>query len=72
MTTISENTTIGITLSSPAYVNPVIVDAGVNISSPVYGVYAKNGVWTIQNDGTNNFIIVNPPTGSRFYRLSYP
>lgn len=26
----------------------------------------------IHNDGTNNFIIVNPPTGNRFYRLFKP
>jgi hypothetical protein len=24
---------------------------------------------TIADDGTNRFIIVNPPTGNRFYRL---
>ena len=30
--------------------------------------------WNLQqnNDGTNNFIIVNPPTGKRFYRLFKP
>ncbi|EEF59944.1 hypothetical protein [Pedosphaera parvula] len=27
---------------------------------------------TVHNDGTNNFIIVSPPTGTRFYRLIYP
>jgi hypothetical protein len=26
----------------------------------------------IQDDGTNKFIIVNPPTGNRFYRLIKP
>lgn len=26
----------------------------------------------ISNDGTNNFIIVNPPTGNRYYRLFKP
>jgi hypothetical protein len=24
----------------------------------------------VNNDGTNNFIVVNPPMGSRFFRLS--
>ena len=24
---------------------------------------------TVNNDGTSNFILVNPPTGNRFYRL---
>jgi len=27
---------------------------------------------TISNDGTNKFIIVNPPSGNRFYRLFKP
>ncbi len=27
---------------------------------------------TVNNDGTNNFIIVNPPTGNQFYRLFKP
>ena len=27
---------------------------------------------TVSNDGTNNFIIVNPPTGNQFYRLFKP
>ncbi len=27
---------------------------------------------TVNNDGTNNFIIVNPPAGTRFYRLANP
>src|ERR1035437_4841760 len=27
---------------------------------------------TVNDDGTNRFIIVNPPTGNRFYRLMHP
>lgn len=27
---------------------------------------------TVNNDGTNRFIIVNPPAGNRFYRLKTP
>jgi hypothetical protein len=27
---------------------------------------------TVNNDGTNNFIIVNPSAGKRFYRLFKP
>lgn len=27
---------------------------------------------TIQSDGTNSLIIINPPTGNRFYRLQKP
>jgi hypothetical protein len=27
---------------------------------------------TINNDGTNKFIIVKPPTGNRYYRLKNP
>ena len=27
---------------------------------------------TVNDNGTNKFIVVNPPTGSRFYRLSNP
>jgi uncharacterized delta-60 repeat protein len=37
----------------------------------------STGAWTtppqtINNDGTNNFIIVNPPAGNSFYRLQSP
>lgn len=32
----------------------------------------SNVTGTIQNNGTNRFIIVNPPIGSRFYRLVKP
>jgi hypothetical protein len=27
---------------------------------------------TITDNGTNKFIIVNPPAGNRYFRLSYP
>jgi hypothetical protein len=27
---------------------------------------------TVNDDGTNRFIIVNPPAGNRFYRLKNP
>jgi hypothetical protein len=32
----------------------------------------SNVTSTIQNNGTNRFTIVNPPTGNRFYRLAQP
>lgn len=32
----------------------------------------SNALGTIQDDGTTKTIIVNPPTGNRFYRLSKP
>jgi hypothetical protein len=35
----------------------------------VASVNWSNAPGTIQDDGTNKILIVNPPTGSRFYRL---
>ncbi len=55
MTTIGSSTTIGITLTSATYTNPVVVDPGVTISNPSgKGIYANSatGYWTIQNNGT--------------------
>ena len=46
MSTISSSTTIGITLSSPTYVNPIVVDSGVTISNSGEAVYAASGFWT--------------------------
>jgi Hint domain len=52
MTTITANSTIGITLTSPSYNNPVFVEPGVTIYSTRNGVVATSGSWTIQNGGT--------------------
>src|SRR5258708_2043796 len=52
MTTISSSTTIGITLTSPAYTNPIVVDPGVTITNSGNAVYAPSGYWAIQNGGT--------------------
>jgi hypothetical protein len=52
MTTISSSTTIGITLSSPSYANPIVVNSGVTISNSGNAVYASSGYWAIQNGGT--------------------
>src|SRR5438874_1797476 len=51
MTTITSSTTIGITLSSPSYVNPIVVNPGVTIFNGGNSIYAASGSWTIQNDG---------------------
>jgi fibronectin-binding autotransporter adhesin len=52
MTTISSGTTIGITLTSPTDVNPIIINSGVTVSNKSgTGVYASIGSWTIQNNG---------------------
>jgi len=56
MTTISASSTTGIYLSSPSYINPVVINRGVTISSGANGVYGFVGAWTI----TNNGIIVAP------------
>ncbi len=47
----------GITLRGPAYVNPIVVDAGVGIE-PVSAnaVSAPSGSWTIQNYGALNAV----------------
>ena len=55
MTTISTNHFAGITLSSPGYVNPIVIDPGVTVSHSSGGldaVVASSGSWTIQNSGT--------------------
>jgi Ca2+-binding RTX toxin-like protein len=53
MTTITSSTTIGITLSSPTYTNPIVVNPGVTIStSSGNAIYAASGYWAIQNGGT--------------------
>jgi len=52
VTTISNSTTIGITLSSPTYLNPIVIAPGITISNAGNAVYASSGSWTIQNDGT--------------------
>jgi VCBS repeat-containing protein len=53
MTTISNSTTIGITLTSPTDVNPIVVNPGITVANTGigYGIYASGGFWTIQNDG---------------------
>ncbi len=52
MTTISSSTTTGITLSSATYVNPIVVNPGVTIStSSGNAIYAASGYWTIRNGG---------------------
>jgi hypothetical protein len=52
MTTISSSTSIGITLTSPAYVNPIVINPGVTVAnSGGNGIYASAGSWTIQNNG---------------------
>src|SRR6202162_3037952 len=52
MTTISSSTTAGITLSSPSFVNPIVVNPGVSVSGIGTAIYAPGGSWTIQNSGT--------------------
>ncbi len=53
MTTISSNSPIGVTLSVPAYTNPIVVNPGVTISA-LNGDGISGGLipWTIQNHGT--------------------
>ena len=52
MTTISANSTVGITLASPGYVNPIVVNPGVRLSGPANAIYGAGTAWTIQNAGT--------------------
>jgi len=55
MTTITANSTIGISLSSPSYTNPIVINSGVTISNTAgsgNGVYATTGYWAIQNNGS--------------------
>jgi hypothetical protein len=52
MTTISSSTTVGITLTSPTDVNPIVINSGVTVSNKSgTAVYASGGSWTIQNSG---------------------
>jgi len=55
MTTITVNKTAGISLTSAAYTNPIVISSGVMISNTANsgnGVYATTGYWAIQNDGS--------------------
>jgi T5SS/PEP-CTERM-associated repeat protein len=51
-TTITGDTANGITLTSPAYVNPVVIDAGVTVSAYGVAIAASIGSWTIENSGS--------------------
>jgi Ca2+-binding RTX toxin-like protein len=64
MTTTSNSTTTGITLSSPPDVNPIVVDSGVTISNSGNAVYGAGGFWTILNAGT-----IEGTTGSSGYGI---
>jgi hypothetical protein len=52
MTTVTTSSSVGITLTSPAYVSPVIVDPGITISGPTNAIFAADGPWSIQNAGS--------------------
>jgi len=55
MTTITVGTTAGLSLTSPSYTNPVVVDSDVMISNNANtgnGVYATTDYWVIQNNGS--------------------
>jgi hypothetical protein len=53
MTTITQSTTAGIVLTSPAYTDPVIIDASVDISNASgAAIYARTENWSLQNYGT--------------------
>jgi hypothetical protein len=41
-------------------------------TNSVSSVNWSNATATIQDDGTTKTLIVNPPTGNRFYRLHKP
>jgi hypothetical protein len=41
-------------------------------SNSVSSLNWSNLAATIQDDGTNKTLIINPPTGNRFYRLHKP
>lgn len=51
MTTITASSTVGITLSSPAFTNPVVVRPGVSISNTGNAIKSNSGSWTLQNNG---------------------
>src|ERR1700722_6749160 len=51
MTTITASTTIGVNLASPNFVNPVVVNPGVTISTTGDAIIASAGSWTLQNKG---------------------
>ena len=64
MTTITSGSTIGITISSPSYVNPIVIDPGITISNNGNAVFANTGPWTIENHGT---IVGKGSNGSGIY-----
>src|SRR5271170_4385104 len=63
MTTITSSSSIGISLSSPSYINPVVINPGVSISSTADGVSAATGFWMIENYGSIAGAAVFPEAG---------
>lgn len=51
MTTITASSTIGVQLTSPTFVNPVLINPGVTISTTGDAITASSGSWTLQNKG---------------------
>ena len=80
MTTISANNTLGVTLTTASYTSPVVITAGVTISSSIggNGVYASiaySAPFDIRNSGTisgasgvdlslSGSVDINTPAGS--------
>jgi len=65
---------IFLTLTNTAVVSWPFPSTGWNLQQTTNLANANWGAptETISNDGANNFIIVNPPSGNRFYRLIKP
>ncbi len=52
MTTITASSTVGISLASPGYISPIVINPGVSISNTGDAIAASSGSWILQNNGT--------------------
>ena len=66
--TIARTTTNTVAVSWPSPSSGFTLQQNTNSIASVN----SSSVTTIQDDGTTKTLVVNPPTGNRFYRLKIP
>jgi hypothetical protein len=66
--TIRHTPTNTVVVSWPATATGFVLQQSANLNTGIWGAPSE----TVSLDGANKFIIVNPPTGNRFYRLRAP
>lgn len=66
--TIRHTLTNTVLVSWPATATGFVLQQSANLNSGAWDAVPE----AVGNEGTNKFIIVNPPVGNRFYRLATP